>query len=97
MKSEEKEEEGEEGEEDEGGKGKEKDEEERTMEEKRRNKSKKKTLFDPRSSRVRAVCRCVCPGSFSLFPLLSLSLTRVHTCNGRALLQPQHARVYNAP
>lgn len=79
------------------GKGKEKDEEERTMEEKRRNKSKKKTLFDPRSSRVRAVCRCVCPGSFSLFPLLSLLLTRVHTCNGRALLQPQHARVYNAP
>lgn len=38
------------------------------MEEKRRNKSKKKTLFDPRSSRVRAVCRCVCPALSHSFP-----------------------------
>lgn len=38
------------------------------MEEKRRNKSKKKTLFDPRSSRVRAVCRCVCLALSHSFP-----------------------------
>lgn len=96
MRSEEKEEEGEEGEEDEGERkreGRRGTNDGREAEEQEQEEDALRSTEQPCARRVSMRL----PGSFSLFPLLSLLLTRVHTCNGRALLQPQHARVYNAP